>query len=134
MLGRRRRRVYWGRSHQVKAGSVDTFCVCVCSAGGVCPTVDPDVLPVPCSPLLHHLVRPLPPLHRHHRRAAADAHHHGDQLDDHRRAAAHLRGEFQMQTSLLGKKLWIVSIYLMRSKTFMLGIDCLLTSFISQPW
>lgn len=60
------------------------------SSGGVCPSVDPHVLPVPCRPLLHHLVRPLPPLHRHHRRAAADSHHHGDQLDDHRGAAAHL--------------------------------------------
>ena len=33
------------------------------SSGGVCPSVDPHVLLVPRRPLLHHLVRPLPPLH-----------------------------------------------------------------------
>lgn len=67
-----------------------TPCLCLCAAGGVCPTVDPHVLPVPCCPLLHHLVSPLSPLHRHHRRAAANSHHHGDQLDDYRRTASHI--------------------------------------------
>lgn len=38
-----------------------------CAAGGVCPTVDPHVLPLPCRPLLHHLVCPFSSLHRHHR-------------------------------------------------------------------
>lgn len=36
---------------------------CLWAAGGVCPPLDPDVLPVPCCPLLHHLVSPLPSLH-----------------------------------------------------------------------
>lgn len=74
------------------------FCnnTCVWTAGGVCPTVDPDVLPVPCCPLLHHLVRPLPSLHWHHRWATANSHHHGNQLDDHCRAPPHLWGECRL--------------------------------------
>lgn len=63
------------------------------SAGGLCPTVDPHVLLVPRCPLLHHLVSPLPALHRHHRWAAENSHHHGHQLDDHRCPSSHLWGE-----------------------------------------
>lgn len=63
------------------------------SAGGLCPTVDPHVLLVPRCPLLHHLVSPLPALHRHHRWATENSHHHGDQLDDHCCPSSHLWGE-----------------------------------------
>lgn len=78
-----------------------------CAAGGVCPTVDPHVLPLPCRPLLHHLVCPFSSLHRHHRWATADSHHHGDQLDDHCRAPPHIWGKCWWQIHLRITILWI---------------------------
>lgn len=68
----------------------------MCAAGGVCPTVDPHVLPVPRCSLLHYLVCPLSSLHWHHRGAATNSYHHGDQLDDHCRAPPHFWGELQI--------------------------------------
>lgn len=78
-----------GSTSELQSNISERVCVCVFS-GGVCASVDPHVLPVSGRPLLHHLVRALPPIHRHHRRAAPHPHYHGHQLDDHCCPTAHL--------------------------------------------
>lgn len=98
-------------------GAVLPFIFFMTPVGGVCPAVDPDVLPVPCCPLLHHLVCPLPPLHWHHCRATANSHYHGNQLDDHRCAPSHLWG------------LNLVNVFVASKHTFL----SLLFFFISWP-